>query len=47
LHAADCRPEATLIAADAALYVAKGDGRDCVRLAGDGNEAARQLLGIA
>jgi diguanylate cyclase (GGDEF)-like protein len=47
LHATDCRPEATLIAADAALYVAKGDGRDCVRLAGDGNEAARQLLGIA
>ena len=47
LHAVDCRPEATLIAADAALYRAKDDGRDCVRESRDGTEAARQLLGIA
>jgi diguanylate cyclase (GGDEF)-like protein len=47
LHGADCRPEATLIAADAALYRAKDDGRDCVRQSGGGNDPARQLLGIA
>jgi diguanylate cyclase (GGDEF)-like protein len=47
LHVPDCRPEATLIAADAALYRAKDDGRDCVRASGDGAEAARRLLGIA
>jgi diguanylate cyclase (GGDEF)-like protein len=33
LHAADTRPEETLIAADAALYRAKGAGRDCARSA--------------
>jgi diguanylate cyclase (GGDEF)-like protein len=47
LHAADCRPEATLIAADAALYRAKDDGRDCVRSSEGGSDAARRLLGIA
>lgn len=47
LHAPDCRPEATLIAADRALYRAKDDGRDCVRQSGDGTETVRQLLGIA
>jgi diguanylate cyclase (GGDEF)-like protein len=31
LHAADRRPESTLIAADRALYRAKDAGRDCVR----------------
>ena len=46
LHAAECRPEATLIAADAALYRAKDEGRDCVRQSG-GIEDARRLLGIA
>ena len=47
LHVAECRPEATLIAADAALYRAKDDGRDCVRESDSGADAARRLLGIA
>ena len=47
LHVADCRPEATLIAADTALYRAKDAGRDCVRQAEDGATVARALLGIA
>jgi diguanylate cyclase (GGDEF)-like protein len=47
VHVADCRPEATLIAADAALYRAKDDGRDCVRCSSGGEEPARELLGIA
>ena len=46
LHAAECRPEATLIAADAALYRAKDEGCDRVRQSG-GIEDARRLLGIA
>jgi diguanylate cyclase (GGDEF)-like protein len=45
LHVAEVRPEATLIAADAALYRAKDAGRDCVRSTQDGD--LRELLGIA
>ena len=47
IHLADARPEATLIAADRALYRAKDDGRDCVRQAGDGREDAQRLVDIA
>jgi diguanylate cyclase (GGDEF)-like protein len=45
LHGADVRPEATLIAADAALYRAKDAGRDCVRCSSDGERS--ELRGIA
>jgi diguanylate cyclase (GGDEF)-like protein len=44
LHSADCRPEATLVAADSALYRAKHAGRDCARQS-DGPVA--EMLGIA
>jgi diguanylate cyclase (GGDEF)-like protein len=45
LHVAEVRAEATLIAADAALYRAKDAGRDCIRCQAE--ETPTELLGIA
>ncbi|MEA3075159.1 MAG: hypothetical protein QOF60_67 [Actinomycetota bacterium] len=47
IHQPDATPEATLIAADTALYEAKDAGRDCVRQSGEGNAPALDLLDIA
>jgi PleD family two-component response regulator len=40
VHPVDAPPAATLTAADAALYRAKADGRDCVRTPEPAGEGA-------
>ena len=44
VHVADCTPGETMALADAALYRAKGDGRDCVRCAEDINDRAEERV---